>query len=296
MSDTATLVDAWLEPLADSPCGADPEYDNDFHVELSKAINGKPGDQFNPEGEAPNWRAARQLCESIFERCRDVRLAIFWARTMVHVENATAVADGMRLVAGLLERYWDTVHPVPDDGDAYARVNALNDMATAAGLLGDLRSALIVANRQIGEVRGRGGMLALELVRPGTLEPDKAAAALVMDLKQRGLLDETIVVWGGEFGRTPMNEGRGGSPFPGRDHHPRAFTMWMAGGGIKPGSVGKTDELGYNIVEDEVSVHDLHATILNQMGIDHTRLTFKSQGRNFRLTDVFGNVVEKLTG
>jgi len=125
-------------------------------------------------------------------------------------------------------------------------------------------------------------------------EVDKAAAALIKDLKQRGLLDDTIVVWGGEFGRTPMNEGRGGSPYLGRDHHPRAFTMWMAGGGIKPGSVGSTDELGYNITEDEVHVHDLHATLLHLMGIDHTRLTYKFQGRNFRLTDVYGNLVPKL--
>lgn len=125
-------------------------------------------------------------------------------------------------------------------------------------------------------------------------EVDKAAAALIKDLKQRGLLDDTIVVWGGEFGRTPMNEGRGGSPYLGRDHHPRAFTMWMAGGGIKPGSVGSTDELGYNIAEDEVHVHDLHATLLHLMGIDHTRLTYKFQGRNFRLTDVYGNLVPKL--
>ncbi len=126
-------------------------------------------------------------------------------------------------------------------------------------------------------------------------ETDQAAAALVKDLKQRGLLDETIVVWGGEFGRTPMNEGRGGSPFPGRDHHPRAFTMWMAGGGIKPGlALGATDELGYGVVQDPVSVHDLHATLLHLMGIDHTKLTYRSQGRNFRLTDVYGNVVTKL--
>jgi len=126
-------------------------------------------------------------------------------------------------------------------------------------------------------------------------ETDKAAAALIKDLKQRGLLDETVVIWGGEFGRTPMNEGRGGSPFPGRDHHPHAFTMWMAGGGIKPGlSIGKTDELGYMVAEDPVSVHDLHATILHLMGIDHTKLTYRYQGRNFRLTDVYGNVVTKL--
>jgi len=126
-------------------------------------------------------------------------------------------------------------------------------------------------------------------------EVDKAAAALVKDLKQRGLLDETIVVWGGEFGRTPMNEARGGSTYLGRDHHPHAFTMWMAGGGIKPGiSYGETDELGYNVAKDPVDVHDLHATLLHQMGIDHKRLTFQYQGRNFRLTDVFGNVVDKL--
>jgi arylsulfatase A-like enzyme len=116
-----------------------------------------------------------------------------------------------------------------------------------------------------------------------------------MDLKRNGLLDETLVIWGGEFGRTPMNEGRGGSPFKGRDHHPRAFTIWAAGGGIKPGiSLGATDELGYNITEDPVHVHDLHATILHQMGLDHTRLTYRYQGRDFRLTDVHGNVVKKL--
>src|SRR5262245_4678689 len=126
-------------------------------------------------------------------------------------------------------------------------------------------------------------------------ETDQAAAALVMDLKQRGLLDSTLVVWGGEFGRTPMNEGRNQSKFLGRDHHPRAFSIWMAGGGIKPGvTVGATDELGYNVVEDPVDVHDLHATVLHLMGIDHTRLTYKFQGRDFRLTDVSGNVVKKL--
>lgn len=126
-------------------------------------------------------------------------------------------------------------------------------------------------------------------------ETDQAAAALIKDLKQRGLLDETLVIWGGEFGRTPMKEGRGGSQLPGRDHHPRAYTMWMAGGGIKPGvSVGKTDDFGYTIAEDPVHVHDLHATILHLMGLDHTRLTFEHMGRHFRLTDVSGVVVNKL--
>jgi hypothetical protein len=124
---------------------------------------------------------------------------------------------------------------------------------------------------------------------------ERAAAALLTDLKQRGLLDETLVVWGGEFGRTPMNEGRGGSPFMGRDHHPHAFTIWMAGGGIKPGiTYGATDELGYNAVEDRVHVHDLQATILHCLGLEHTRLTYRFQGRDFRLTDVHGNVVDNL--
>ena len=127
------------------------------------------------------------------------------------------------------------------------------------------------------------------------LEIDQAIGALLTDLKQRGLLDTTLVVWGGEFGRTPVNEARNGSKLLGRDHHPRAFTMWMAGGGTKPGvTIGRTDELGYNIVEDPVDVHDLHATMLHQLGIDHEKLTYKFQGRDFRLTDVSGKVVSKL--
>ncbi len=126
-------------------------------------------------------------------------------------------------------------------------------------------------------------------------EIDQPAAALIQDLKQRGLLDSTLVVWGGEFGRTPMNEERNRSKFLGRDHHARAFTMWMAGGGIKPGiTYGATDELGYNVVEDPLEVHDLHATLLHLMGIDHTKLTYKFQGRQYRLTDVSGNVIKKL--
>jgi hypothetical protein len=126
-------------------------------------------------------------------------------------------------------------------------------------------------------------------------EVDQAGAALVRDLKQRGLLDSTLVIWGGEFGRTPMNEGRNNSKFLGRDHHPRAFSIWMAGGGIKGGTtVGSTDELGYNPVEDPVDVHDLHATVLHLLGLEHTALIFKFQGRDYRLTDVHGKVVWQL--
>jgi len=124
---------------------------------------------------------------------------------------------------------------------------------------------------------------------------DQPSAALVRDLKQRGLLDETLVVWGGEFGRTVYCQGKLTETDYGRDHHPRCFTIWMAGGGVKPGvTYGSTDEFSYNISEDPVHVHDLHATILHCLGIDHTRLTFKFQGRHYRLTDVHGSVVKTL--
>jgi hypothetical protein len=123
-------------------------------------------------------------------------------------------------------------------------------------------------------------------------ETDQPAAALVKDLKQRGLLKDTLVIWGGEFGRTPQGEPR---EMMGRDHHIESFTMWLAGGGVKPGlSLGKTDDIGYYGVEDIVHVHDLHATVLHLLGLDHLRLTFRFQGRDFRLTDVAGNVVQKM--
>ncbi|MDB6117727.1 MAG: hypothetical protein JWO08_1508 [Verrucomicrobiaceae bacterium] len=123
-------------------------------------------------------------------------------------------------------------------------------------------------------------------------ETDQPAAALIQDLKQRGLLDDTLVVWGGEFGRTNYCQGKISTNF-GRDHHPRCFSMWMAGGGVKAGSVyGETDEFGYNIASNGVPVHDLHATMMHLMGIDHERLTYKFQGRRYRLTDVEGALVK----
>lgn len=122
-------------------------------------------------------------------------------------------------------------------------------------------------------------------------DTDQACAALVTDLKQRGLLDDTLVIWGGEFGRTPMVQG--GSD--GRDHHPNAFTMWMAGGGLKRGiAIGESDELGFNVVKDKVHVHDLHATIMHLLGFDHKKLTFRFQGRDYRLTDVHGELVHQI--
>lgn len=128
-----------------------------------------------------------------------------------------------------------------------------------------------------------------EGVKKNALDTDQASATLVMELKERGLLNDTIVIWGGEFGRTPMVQGGN----DGRDHHNRSFSMWLAGGGIKAGYThGTTDEFGFNVATDGVSVHDLHATLLHLLGFDHTRLTFRSQGRDYRLTDVHGELVK----
>jgi len=124
---------------------------------------------------------------------------------------------------------------------------------------------------------------------------DQASAALVMDLKQRGLLEDTLVIWGGEFGRTNYSQGKLTATDYGRDHHPRCFTLWMAGAGVKPGfHYGATDEFGYNITENPVHVHDFQATLMHLLGIDHKRLTYKHQGRRYRLTDVHGNVVKDI--
>lgn len=128
-------------------------------------------------------------------------------------------------------------------------------------------------------------------LRRNCADTDRANAALIQDLKSRGLLDDTLVIWGGEFGRTPMVQGGD----DGRDHHPNCFSMWMAGGGVRPGmTLGESDEFGFNAAVDKVHVHDLHATVLRLLGFDHEKLTYRFQGRDFRLTDVFGEVVQKL--
>ena len=129
-------------------------------------------------------------------------------------------------------------------------------------------------------------------------EVDRPIAGLLRDLKQRGMLDDTLVVWGGEFGRTPLGENRPGrKPNTGRDHHPNAFTMWFAGGGTKGGAqYGRTDDFGYKAIENRTSVHDLHATVLHLMGLDHEKLTYRHNGRDFRLTDVAGNLIHDILG
>lgn len=152
-----TIVDDWFEPLADAdaPCGADLEYDNTF-LELSQAAQGKPETQFAP-AEPPNWREVQDISQSLFERTRDLRVAMHWARARVQLEGLRALPDALRLFVGLLDRFWDTLHPTPDpdDGDAYARLNVLNLLAEVEGLVGDTRSALVIQNRSIGELRVR---------------------------------------------------------------------------------------------------------------------------------------------
>jgi hypothetical protein len=130
-------------------------------------------------------------------------------------------------------------------------------------------------------------------IRAQAKNTDQASAALVLDLKRRGLLDDTLVIWGGEFGRTTYSQGEIKKDSFGRDHHPRCFSIWLAGGGIKPGVIhGATDDFGYNITENRVHVHDLHATLMHLLGIEHTRLTYRFEGRDYRLTDVAGEVVQ----
>jgi hypothetical protein len=132
-------------------------------------------------------------------------------------------------------------------------------------------------------------------IRAQSKAVDQAQSALVKDLQRRGLLDDTIVLWSGEFGRTVYSQGTLTKTNYGRDHHPRCFSLWMAGGGVNPGTVyGATDDFGYNITENPVSVHDLHATLLHCLGFDHKNLTFPTQGRDMRLTDVFGKVIPGL--
>ncbi|MDB5816459.1 MAG: hypothetical protein JWQ11_99 [Rhizobacter sp.] len=151
----SAVVDAWLEPLDDAECGVDVEYDNEF-LELVQAAAGKAESQF-AAAEPPDWRSVATMCEGLFDKTRDLRVAIYWARSQLAIDTATSLPASLRLVHGLLERYWDTLYPLPDpdDGDAYARINALSDMASVQGLAGDLRHALVVNNRSVGELRGR---------------------------------------------------------------------------------------------------------------------------------------------
>ena len=160
-----TIVDSWLEPLPGAACGENLEYDEEFR-EMEKAAAGRPAGQFDPEDVPPDWRAVLGHTQSLFERTRDLRVAVYWTRARVRLEGVATLPEGLRLMQGLLARYWDELHPLPDDGDAYARVNALNEMSSLAGMLGDLRDSLVLDDRSVGELRGRDVEVALGVLEP----------------------------------------------------------------------------------------------------------------------------------
>ncbi|MFN0184906.1 MAG: type VI secretion system protein TssA [Aquabacterium sp.] len=165
------MSDAWLEPLGDSACGEDLEYDNDFLV-LAQAAAGKPETQFS-EAQPPDWRQVRTLAEGLFERTRDLRVAILWTRAQVNLDGLSTLPASLTLMHGLLSRYWDELYPLPDpdDGDAYARINALSEMTSASSLLGDIRQGFIFRQRAIGELRGRDVEIALGNIEPRQDDP-----------------------------------------------------------------------------------------------------------------------------
>lgn len=162
---TPTIVDTWLLPLSDGAGGENLEYDDEFR-EMEKAAAGRPGNQFDPEDVPPDWRSVLEHSQNLFDRTRDLRVAIYWARARVRLDGVAALPEGLRLIEGLLARFWDDVHPLPDDGDAYARINALNDMCSTAGMLGDQRDSIVLADRTIGELRGRDIEVALGVLEP----------------------------------------------------------------------------------------------------------------------------------
>lgn len=183
MSESAAQVDAWLEPLGDSPCGEDLEYDNAF-LELSKAAEGKPETQFS-EAEPPDWRAVLGQAESLMEQTRDIRVAVYWGRAQLHTEGFTALPELLRLVREWLSRYWDEVHPKPDpdDGDPYARLNVLGQLEDTATLLGDVRQSLIVKSRAIGQLAVRDVEVALDRLSPREDETPMSTSSIEQLLK-----------------------------------------------------------------------------------------------------------------
>lgn len=176
-SALSASIDAWLQPLGDTACGEDLVYDNSF-LSLTKAAAGKPGTQFKDfeDAEPPDWQTARNIAEEMFERTRDLRVAVLWSRAVLALDGSTTLPQGLRLVQGLLEGFWDELHPLPDDGDAYERINALTDMCSSSGLLGDLRQGVVFRHRMIGELTVRQVELALGLLDPreGEYPPDRS--------------------------------------------------------------------------------------------------------------------------
>lgn len=192
MSDSAAQVDAWLEPLGDPPCGEDLEYDNDF-LELNKAAEGKPETQFS-SAEPPDWGAVKDKAEDLFNRTRDIRVAILWARALLHREGLASLPHTLRLVRELLERFWDDVHPKPDpdDGDPYARLNVLSQLEDSAAMLGDVRQALVFRNRAVGQLSVRDIEVALEKIPAREDESPMSADSIEQMLTAAIADDDTL--------------------------------------------------------------------------------------------------------
>jgi len=187
----SAIVDRWLLPLGDGACGENLEYDDDFR-EMEKAAVGRPPSQFEAEGVAPDWRSVLERAQSLFERTRDLRVAIYWSRARLRLEGAATLPEGFRLVQGLLSIFWDELHPLPDEGDAYARVNALNDMCSAAGMLGDLRESFILNDRSVGELRGRDVEVALGTLEARTDESPMSRSTIEQMLRNGAASDPTL--------------------------------------------------------------------------------------------------------
>ena len=246
----------------------------------------------NPEGMGAERRrqsldAVRDLNQMRFDVLRDPEIATRISAYELAYKMQTSVPDVMDI-----SKEPKAMH------EAYAttpgRASFANNCLLARRLVERGVRFVQLYHRGWDHHGGPDGNLVFDL-KKRCQETDQPAVALIKDLKARGLLDETLVVWGGEFGRTPMMQGSLSPDNIGRDHHPHGYTVWLAGGGIKPGIVhGKTDDFGFFATEDKVHVHDLHATILHLFGINHTQLTYRFQGRDFRLTDVHGEVVKPL--
>ncbi len=241
----------------------------------------------NPERRRQSLDAIRDLNQMRYDALRDPEIQTRIAAYEMAYRMQTSVPDVMDISKepeAMQERY----------GTTPGRASFANNCLLARRLVERGVRFVQLYHRGWDHHGGPDGNLVYDL-KKRCLETDQASIALVQDLKERGLLDSTLVVWGGEFGRTPMMQGDLKPDQLGRDHHPHGYTIWMAGGGIKPGIVyGKTDEFGFYAAENKVHVHDLHATILHLFGLEHTQLTYRFQGRDFRLTDVHGEVVKGL--
>lgn len=241
----------------------------------------------NPERRRQTLDALRDLNRMRFDVLRDPEIETRIAAYEMAYRMQTSVPDVMDIArepAAMHARY----------GTTPGRASFANNCLLARRLVERGVRFVQLYHRGWDHHGGPDGNLIFDL-KKRCLETDQASVALIEDLKERGLLDSTLVLWGGEFGRTPMMQGDLKPDQLGRDHHPHGYTIWMAGGGVKPGVVyGKTDEFGFYAVENKVHVHDLHATILHLFGVDHTQLTYHFQGRDFRLTDVHGEVVKGL--